>query len=218
MPDHSKTEFIKSLTVPLLFPVFLWIIYLLAILLDLKLGWMGIFPRDLLGVLGIITGPLIHADLSHLFSNTIPLLILGWAIFIFYPKVSFRAFFFVYFITGILVWLFARQVYHIGASGIVYAFVSFLFFSGIFRRDNKSIAIALIVTFLYGGIVWGVLPGQKGISWESHLFGGIAGLIAAFVFRKIDPPKKYDWENEPEDFDVNELEVSYDPEKNKFNL
>ena len=100
---------------------------------------------------------------------------------------------------------------------MVYAFVSFLFFSGIFRKDNKSIAIALLVTFLYGGVVWGVLPGQKGISWESHLFGAIAGLVAAFTFRKIDPPKKYEWEDEEDDFNVDELEVSYDPEKNKFN-
>ncbi|HDZ58524.1 MAG TPA: rhomboid family intramembrane serine protease, partial [Ignavibacteriales bacterium] len=147
----------------------------------------------------------------------IPLLILGWTIFFFYPKVSYRAFIMIYILTDFLVWLFARQVYHIGASGIVYGFVSFLFFSGIFRRDNKSVALALLVTFLYGGLVWGVLPGQEGISWESHLFGAIVGLITAFIFRKVDPPKKYDWEDEPDDFNVDELEVSYDPEKNRFN-
>ena len=179
---------------------------------------MGILPRDMIGILGIISGPIVHANFSHLLSNTMPLLILGWAIFFFYSKVSYKSFIVIYVLTGLFVWLFARQVYHIGASGIVYGLVSFLFFSGIFRRDNKSIAIALIVTFLYGGIVWGVLPGQKGISWESHLFGGIAGIITAFIFRKIDPQKKYDWEDEEDDFDVDELEVSYDPEKNKFNL
>jgi hypothetical protein len=75
-----------------------------------------------------------------------------------------------------------------------------------------------VITFLYGGLVWGILPGMEGISWESHLFGAITGLIAAYLFRKIDPPsKKYDWEDEPDDFDVKDLEVSYDPEKNKFN-
>jgi membrane associated rhomboid family serine protease len=179
---------------------------------------MGILPRDMIGILGIISGPIVHANFSHLLSNTMPLLILGWTIFFFYSKVSYKSFIVIYVLTGLLVWLFAREVYHIGASGIVYGLVSFLFFSGIFRRDNKSIAIALIVTFLYGGIIWGVLPGQKGISWESHLFGGIAGIITAFIFRKIDPPKQYDWEDEEDDFDVDELEVSYDPEKNKFNL
>ncbi|MBT8387456.1 MAG: rhomboid family intramembrane serine protease [Ignavibacteria bacterium] len=180
---------------------------------------MGILPRDGFGLLGIVTAPLVHGDFSHLISNTFPLIILGWIILFFYPKASFFLFIFVYFITGLLVWLFARQVYHIGASGLIYGFVSFLFFSGIFRKDNKSIALALIITFLYGGLVWGVLPGMKGISWESHLFGAVTGLIAAYIFRRIDPPaKKYEWEDDEDDFDVNELEVSYDPEKNKFNL
>jgi membrane associated rhomboid family serine protease len=180
---------------------------------------MGILPRDGFGLMGIITAPLIHGDFSHLISNTFPIIVLGWIVFFFYPKISFFLFTFVYIITGLLVWLLAREVYHIGASGLVYGFVSFLFFSGIFRRDNKSVALALIITFLYGGLVWGILPGMKGISWESHLFGTIAGLVAAYIFRQVDPPsKKYDWEDEEDDFDVNELEVSYDPEKNKFNL
>ncbi len=213
-----NNKFYYSVFIPLTFPVVMWMVYLISLSLNLDLSRMGILPRDMIGILGIISGPVVHANFSHLLSNTMPLLILGWTIFFFYSKVSYKSFIVIYVLTGLFVWLFARQVYHIGASGIVYGFVSFLFFSGIFRRDNKSIAIALIVTFLYGGIVWGVLPGQKGISWESHLFGGIAGIITAFIFRKIDPQKKYDWEDEEDDFDVDELEVSYDPEKNKFNL
>jgi len=218
LAKQLNTKLIKSLIIPLTFPVILWIVYFASLATNINLDRMGILPRSLLGVLGIVTGPVVHADFSHLLSNTIPLMILGWAIFYFYPKVSYKAFLIVYILTGVFVWLFARQVYHIGASGIVYAFVSFLFFSGIFRRDNKSIAIALIITFLYGGIVWGVLPGQKGISWESHLFGGIAGAIASYIFKNVDPPKKYDWEDEEDDFNVDDLEVSYDPEKNKFNI
>jgi len=213
-PKLNKTK----LLTPLLFPVVLWSVHLLSLLFNEDLSKLGLLPRNLLGLLGIFTSPLIHADFSHLISNTIPLIILGWIIFSFYPKLSYLLFVFIYFFTGLLVWIFARQVYHIGASGVVYGFVSFLFFSGIFRRDNTSIALALVITFLYGGLVWGMIPGWKGISWESHLFGAITGLIAAYLFRKIDPPsKKYDWEDEPDDFDVNELEVSYDPEKNKFN-
>jgi len=211
-------KFYYNIFIPLTFPVVLWMVYFISLSLNLDLSRMGILPRDMFGFLGIISGPIVHANFSHLLSNTIPLIILGWAIFFFYSKVSYKTFIVIYVLTGLLVWLFAREVYHIGASGIVYGIVSFLFFSGIFRRDNKSISIALIVTFLYGGIVWGILPGQKGISWESHLFGGIAGIITAFILRKIDPPKQYDWEDEEDDFDVDELEVSYDPEKNKFNL
>jgi len=209
---------ISKLLTPLLFPVVLWVVHLLSLLFSEDLSKLGLLPRNLVGLLGILTSPLIHADFSHLISNTIPLIILGWIIFYFYPKVSYILFIFIYLVTGLLVWIFARQVYHIGASGIVYGFVSFLFFSGIFRRDNTSIALALVITFLYGGLVWGMIPGWKGISWESHLFGAITGFVAAYLFRKIDPPKKkYDWEDEPEDFDVKDLEVSYDPEKNKFN-
>jgi len=216
--QNKPKENISKYLTPLIFPVLIWVIHLLSLTLNVDLTRMGLLPRVPIGLLGIITAPLIHADFSHLISNTIPLIILGWIIFAFYRKVAFISFIFIYLLTGLLVWIFARQVYHIGASGIVYGYVSFLFFSGIFRRDNTSITLALVITFLYGGLVWGVLPGMKGISWESHLFGGITGLIAAYMFRKIDPPsKKYDWEDEPDDFDVKDLEVSYDPEKNKFN-
>ena len=216
--SHKSKLNVSKFFTPLFFPAVLWIVHLLSLLFNEDLSKLGLLPRNLIGLLGILTSPLIHADFSHLISNTIPLIILGWIIFYFYPKVSYILFVFIYFVTGLLVWIFARQVYHIGASGIVYGFVSFLFFSGIFRRDNKSISLALIITFLYGGLVWGMIPGWKGISWESHLFGAITGLLAAYLFRKIDPPKKkYDWEDDPDDFDVKDLEVSYDPEKNKFN-
>ena len=218
--DKTKTkkQTISKFITPLFFPLLLWIVHLISFFFQIDLTRMGILPRNLAGLLGIITAPMVHGDFSHLISNTIPLVVLGWIIFFFYPKVSYLAFGFIYFFTGLLVWIFARQVYHIGASGVVYGFVSFLFFSGLFRRDNKSISLALIITFLYGGLVWGMIPGWKGISWEAHLFGAITGLAAAYLFRKIDPPaKKYDWEDEEDDFDVDELEVSYDPEKNKFN-
>jgi len=216
--QNNPKENISKYLIPLIFPALIWVVYLLSVFLNVDLTRMGLLPRVPIGLLGIITAPLIHANFSHLISNTVPLIILGWIIFSFYRKVAFISFIFIYFLTGLLVWIFARQVYHIGASGIVYGYVSFLFFSGIFRKDNTSIALALVITFLYGGLVWGVLPGMKGISWESHLFGGISGLLAAYIFRKIDPPaKKYDWEDEPDDFDVKDLEVSYDPEKNKFN-
>lgn len=216
--QNNPRENISKYLTPLIFPILIWIVHIVSLVLNVDLTRLGLIPRIPIGLLGIITAPLIHADFSHLISNTVPLIILGWIIFSFYRRVAFISFIFIYLLTGMLVWIFARQVYHIGASGIVYGYVSFLFFSGIFRRDNISITLALVITFLYGGLVWGILPGMKGISWESHLFGGISGLIAAYMFRKIDPPaKKYDWEDEPDDFDVKDLEVSYDPEKNKFN-
>lgn len=209
----SKINFVL---VPLSFPLLLWILHFTFNLLNIYPYKFGVYPRHLSGMVGVVTSPLIHSNYSHLISNTVPLAVMGLGIFYFYPKAAYKVFAFVYFCTGILVWLFAREVYHIGASGIVYAFVSYLFFSGIFRRDNKSITLSLIVVFLYGGLVWGVLPGLEGISWESHLFGAITGIIAAFVFRKSDPIKHYDWEDEESDVPPEKLEVSYDPEKNKF--
>jgi membrane associated rhomboid family serine protease len=210
------TSLIKRFIIPLTFPLALWIIHFISVLLDIYPYELGILPRSLRGLIGIITSPLIHSDFSHLFSNTVPLVLLGFGIFYFYPKSAYKVFAFVYFCTGFLVWLFAREVYHVGASGIVYAFVSYFFFNGLFRRDTKSVTLSLIVVFLYGGLVWGILPGMKGISWESHFFGAVSGMLASFVFRKSDPNKKYDWENEESEIPARELEVSYDPEKNKF--
>jgi membrane associated rhomboid family serine protease len=90
----------------------------------------------------------------------------------------------IYVLTGVTVWLFARKVFHIGASGIIYGFVSFVFWSGIFRRNMKSIILAVIVTFLYSGLFLGILPNQLGISWESHLLGGLAGIITAYWYKE----------------------------------
>lgn len=213
---QKSRELFKKLILPLTFPLLLWVIYLFTQILEISTFKLGILPRSFSGLIGILTSPLIHQDLSHLISNTAPLIIMGLSIFYFYSKVAYKSFVIIYIGTGILVWLFAREAYHIGASGIIYGFVSFLFFSGIFRKDNRSIALALIITFLYGGLIWGVLPLERGVSWESHLFGAIVGVFPAFTFRKIDPPKKYDWEDEESDTPVEKLEVSYDPEKNKF--
>ena len=213
---QSFKNSLKKLIIPLTFPLILWIIYLINYLFDFYPYKLGILPRNLNGLIGILTSPLIHSGFSHLISNTAPLILMGIGIFYFYPKVAYKVFSIIYIGTGILVWLFAREVYHIGASGIIYGFVSFLFFSGVFRKDNRSIALALIVVFLYGGLIWGVLPVQQGISWESHFFGAIVGLISAFIFRKIDPPKRYDWEDEESDIPTEKLEVSYDADKNKF--
>jgi len=186
----------KSILIPAAFIIIIWMIYISQSTFDLPFAHYGILPRKISGIAGIFSAPLIHADISHLISNTPALLILSITVIYFYPDSSLKVLGLIYLLTGILVWLFARQVYHIGASGIIYGLLGFLFFSGVFRRDNRSIAIALLVTFLYGGLIWGVLPGARGISWESHLFGGLSGIIIAFIFRKEDPYIKYEWEEE----------------------
>jgi membrane associated rhomboid family serine protease len=195
-PEEGVIKLKRSLLVPLAFVVFIWIIHIVQSTYNFPFTHYGIFPRSFSGFAGILSAPLIHADFSHLISNTPTLIILGIAVMYFYPVSSLKVFTMLYVITGLLVWLFARQVFHVGASGIIYGLLGFLFFSGIIRRDNRAIALALLVSFIYGGLIWGVLPGVKGISWESHLFGGVTGILAAFVFRKEDPYIRYDWEKE----------------------
>jgi membrane associated rhomboid family serine protease len=213
--ETAKTKISASILLPLIFPLLLWVIFFISELGNINLFGFGVLPRHFSGLLGILTSPLIHGDFSHLFSNTIPLIILGAGVFYFYPHAAYKALAIIYLMSNTLVWLFAREVCHIGASGIVYGFVAFFFFSGVFRRDNKSIALALLVTILYGSLIWGIFPGSQGISWESHFFGAISGIISAFVLRKIDPSKKYEWEDET--LDENEKpEISYDKELNDF--
>jgi len=218
LEEKDKINAAKSLLIPGAFVMLLWIILIIQKTFDLNSAyWFGLYPRSLSGLIGIITSPLIHAGFAHLFSNTLPVFLLSAGIIYFYPETAFKVIAIIYFFTGILVWLFARQVFHIGASGLIYGFAAFLFFSGIFKRDNRSIGLSLLVVFLYGGMVWGILPGQPGISWESHFFGGITGIVCAFVFRKKDKHYKYDWEAEESDIPPDKLEISYDKNKNKDN-
>ncbi len=207
--SEEKKKFLFSITVPLAFILLLWMIQVIQFVLNINLDKFGLLPRHLTGLIGIITAPLLHAGFAHLFSNTLPLLFLGTGILYFYPDSSFKVFLMVYLVPGIFVWLVARTAYHIGASGMVYGLVTFLFFSGIIRRDTRSIALALIVTFLYGSIVWGILPLDNGVSWEYHLFGSLTGIYCAFSYRGADPYKKYDWEDESEEDWPDKLEISH---------
>jgi membrane associated rhomboid family serine protease len=134
----------------------------------------------------------VHGDWDHLISNSFPFLILGTLIVHFYNRVAFRVFGIIYVATGCLVWSFASwnhpDSYHIGASGLVYGFAAFLFGCGMFRANKRSIALAFLVTFIYSGMVWGVLPLRDGVSWESHLFGALVGLCCAYYFRDVTEP------------------------------
>ncbi len=196
---NKTTKLYASVFYPSLFILFLWTIKLFEEAFNVNFAWYGLYPRSIHGLLGIFTAPLLHADFAHLLSNTIPLLILGSIIVFFYRSIAFPVFFWVYFMTGLWVWAAGRDSYHIGASGIIYGFVSFLFFSGVFRKDPRLLALSLFVTFLYGGTVWGMLPLNNGISWESHLLGAIAGVITAYNFRKEGPQAhKYDFGDDEE--------------------
>lgn len=193
----ENKRFIHSLVFPSLFLFVIWAVMLSGRVLETDFAKFGIYPHRFEGLIGILLSPLIHADFSHIYANTIPFITLGIGLFYFYNKIAYKIFFLIYFITGTWVWFGAREAYHIGASGIIYGLASFIFFSGIIRRDFRLMSVSLITVFLYGSMIWGVFPIYKKISWESHLMGALAGLILALIYRKEGPQRiKYAWENE----------------------
>ncbi len=183
-------------TIPLYFVLILWVVKWAEYKFGFNLALYGIKPLTVSGLKGILFSPIIHADTVHLFNNSIPLFILTMALFYFYKPIAWRVVLISWIFSGFFTWLIGRNSYHIGASGIIYALASFLFFSGLIRKHPKLMAISLIVTFLYGSMIWGIFPNEARISWEGHLSGGMIGLILAVFFRKIGPHKKtYEWEN-----------------------
>ena len=159
----------------------MWLVFSIEHTLNIDLGYLGIYPRELSGLIGVAFAPLLHGNFNHLASNTVPLLVLGGSLFIFYPKIASKVFLQAYFFTNMLVWIFGRPFYHIGASGLIYALASFLVFYGVFQRNFKSVIISAIVIFVYGGMAYGLFSFNERISWESHLMGAVVGIAAAFT-------------------------------------
>lgn len=177
----------------------LWIIEGLSDWTGHRAIWLGVQPRTAIGLIGIFFSPLIHGDYEHLLSNTLPLLVVGSGLIFFYKELAWSVIAIVWLFSGSWVWIAARNSSHIGASGLIYGFVFFLFFSGILRKDVRLMAVSMLVTFLYGSMVWGILPIDQTVSWESHLMGSIAGMFCAFYFRKEGPQKaKTQWEIDEE--------------------
>lgn len=178
-----------TLVPPIRLVFIIWLVFTYQTYSGLDLGFFGIFPRSINGLVGVFTAPLIHGNLSHILSNTLPLLFLGTTVYFFYSRIASQVFIQCYFLTNLLVWGFARPFYHIGASGMVYALAFFLIALGIFRRDFRSLLISITIIFVYGGLVYGLSPHLVNISWESHLMGAVVGIGTAFAmskWKKID--------------------------------
>jgi membrane associated rhomboid family serine protease len=167
----------RSLGIPIAFVLLLWLIKLVELGADVSLGNWGIYPRTLHGLVGIVMAPLLHGDWQHLFSNTAPLLVLGFTLINGYPRIATRAIGWIYLLTGAWVWVAARPSFHIGASGVIYGLAAFIFTMGLLRRDRASMALWL-------------LPIYPGVSWESHTLGLIAGIFTAMWYAKVDAPAK----------------------------
>jgi membrane associated rhomboid family serine protease len=206
--ESDKKPFPSFLIFPLLFLLLLWIVKLVEVHWKLDFSEFGVYPLALKGIPGILLSPLIHADFPHLISNSLPVLLLTIALFYFYREIAYIVFSFLYVLPGLWVWFSARPSYHIGASGLVYGLVSFLFFSGLVRWNKNLMALTLLIAFLYGSLVWGIFPELfpgKNIWFESHFWGGVAGFIIAIYYRKRGPQKEqYHWDEEEEDVSVDE--------------
>ena len=173
---------------------------------DWNYSSLGIKPGDVSGLKGIIFSPFLHTSFSHLWSNTLSLLILIWLLFYFYSRIAFSTLLYLWVLSGAVTWVIGRDSYHVGASGLVFAILFFLFFSGLFRKYIPLVAVSMIVAFIYGGTVWSIFPITEmvdaSISWEGHLSGAISGLLLAVIFRMQGPQKPVETWEEENDTDI----------------
>ncbi|WP_374602716.1 rhomboid family intramembrane serine protease [Arenimonas sp.] len=161
----------------------------------------ALVPLQASGLVGILTAPLLHGSAGHWLANASALLVLGTLVGTVYPRAALRALPLLWLLSGVVTWVIGRPSFHIGASGLTHGLMFLLLFLGLFRRDKAAIAAALIAFFLYGGMVLTILPREPGVSWEYHLGGAIAGIVAAWRWRRLDPEpprKRYSWEIEDE--------------------
>lgn len=203
-PCNATTRLRNAFFIALSFTVLLWVLKIFEFSFGLDFSQYGIYPRRFDGLMGIVLAPFIHGSVSHLFSNSAPILVIGTMLLYGYPRASRVLLPAVYFGSGIAVWLFARESFHIGASGVIFGMLFFVLTVGILRWDRRAIALSLVVFFLYGSMIWGILPVARNISFESHLSGALIGLLLAFKLRHFDPEparKQYSWELEEEQND-----------------
>ena len=209
MQDYNHFRFTpSSWIIPIFLLALIWMVYCLDFAFHLHLNTHGILPRTFSGLQGIIFSPFLHGDFNHIANNSWPLFILIMALLYFYREVSLKVLFYGVLLSGFITWIIARNSYHIGASGLIYVLVSFIFFKGMMTKYYRLMALSLVVVLLYGGMVWYVFPEiDTTISWEGHL----AGLITGFVFAiKLKTPDyvqdlKYDWQ-----------QPDFNPENDKF--
>jgi membrane associated rhomboid family serine protease len=132
---------------------------------------------------------LLHAGWGHLIGNTVPLLVLGFLVLLSGARLFAGVTAIIWVVGGLGTWLVAPpNTIHLGASVLIFGWMVFLLLRGFVTGRIGQILLGVVILFLYGGILWGVLPGQPGISWQGHLFGAVGGAIAAFVLAERRKP------------------------------
>lgn len=182
---EESTKFVKALLPSVLALCLIWGVFLTEHILGVSFARFGLFPRTFSGLRGILLSPFIHGDITHIANNSLPLAVLLFYLFSLYRELSWKILLWSTLMTGLWVWVAARPSYHIGASGIIYALTFFLFASGLIRRHTQLMAVSMSVAFFYGSLIWGIFPLIEEYSWESHLFGGLSGVVLALYYRKV---------------------------------
>jgi len=195
---RARRNFKLAFKLALWLVLLLWVVLIVDNLFGLHLARFGLRPKHIEGLVGVFTAPLLHSGPEHLFSNTLPLIISLTTLLYLYPRAAMRVLPIIWIGSGLLAWIIGRPSLHFGASGLVYGLLSYVFIAGILRLDMRSVAVSIMVWFLYGSMIWGLVPIRPNMSWELHLGGAILGVALAIVFRRWDitPVKRYSWEDD----------------------
>ncbi len=214
-PKSNFRKVINILFIPFVFSLLILMVFLLENGMNWNFSKAGIYPRKIEWIWTIFTSIFIHANWGHLLNNLLSFFLLSSCLFYFYRPVNLRIFMFLWILSGIILWIIGRESRHVGASGLIYAMAAFLLFSGLIRRHIPLIAISLVVTLIYGNMVWHIFPWTVNdpVSWEGHLSGLFSGLSAAVLYRNDGPQKPVKvWEEEN-----NEEEEYWNEEKSDKN-
>jgi membrane associated rhomboid family serine protease len=215
----ERKKFLGSLIIPLIIVAVMWAVMIIEMSLGVDLNRYGLIPHTVQGLIGILTLPFLHGNWEHLMANSVPVIVLGTALYYFYPTLANRVMLITYLGSGLLTWCLGNpSTTHVGASALIYGLNLFLIVSGFIRGNRQLIVISLIMVFLYGSFIWGMIPSlakPQNISWEGHLSGAIIGIVLALLLRKEGPQKEvHHWEedddkNDSEDDDAKSDEKPY---------
>ena len=221
----ERRKFLGALVIPLIIVAVMWVVKIIEVSFSISMGHWGIIPQTMHGLVGIFTLPFLHGSWNHLMANSVPIIVLGTALYYFYPTLAHRVLLVSYLASGLLTWcLGAPGTTHVGASALIYSLNLFLIVSGFIRGNRQLTVISLIMVFLYGSFIWGMIPSlarPQNISWEGHLSGAIVGIVLALLLRKEGPQKEvHHWEEDDEasanstsDDSANSVTGSEDPTK-----
>ncbi len=220
MDQHFKFTPVV-LILPAILILCLWLFFWSSLRFDIDFSPVSILPRTIEGIPGIFLSWLIHANLEHLYRNSLPLIVLATSLAFFYRFYALKVIVFGILLSGLITWVIGRDSYHLGASGLIYALVSFIFFKGIATRYYRLVALSLLAVFLYGSMVWYVFPGiDDGISWEAHLGGLISGFLLSLYYKTPEyrKPFVYDWERPDYDWSEDKFMQRFDEDGHFVNL